>query len=94
MPPALNGGDGMPGLSVTTELKPGVLGTRGSATIVVNKGDGTQDRYSSVYRLELIEFDMEDENGDSIFEPGEHVFVRRITVKNTGEFTSHAKPTP
>ena len=94
MPPALGGQDGKPGLSVTTELKHRLVGVPGNATIMVNKGDGTQDRYSSVYRLELIEFDMEDENGDSIFEPGEHVFVRRITVKNTGAFTSHAKPTP
>jgi len=76
----------MPGLSDNTELQHGVVGIPGSATIVVNKGDETQERYFSLYQLELVEFDVEDENGDSIFEPGEHVFVRRITVKNTGEF--------
>lgn len=85
---ALDGRAGLPGRPATTELGQGHIGIPGNATIVVNKGDGTQERYSSIYRLELVDFDMEDENGDSIFELGEHVFVRRITVKNTGELIS------
>jgi hypothetical protein len=33
-----------------------------------------------------VGFDLEDENVDGIFEPGEHLFVRRIRVKNFGKY--------
>jgi len=33
-----------------------------------------------------VDFDLEDENEDGIFEPGEHIFIRRIRVKNSGVY--------
>jgi hypothetical protein len=75
----------MPGQRITTSLIQGHLGGSGTVVIVVNKADGTQQRYSTIYRLELVDFVVQDENGDSIIEPGEHVFICQIKVKNTGK---------
>ncbi|KAI1288845.1 hypothetical protein F5Y03DRAFT_401513 [Xylaria venustula] len=47
------------------------------------KPDGSRQEYNSLYSLALADFDVEDENGDGIFEPGEHIFVRRIKVLNS-----------
>ena len=41
--------------------------------------------YNSKYNLELVDFDVEDQNGDGIFKPGEYAFVRRIRVRNNGQ---------
>ncbi|KAI8950261.1 hypothetical protein F4801DRAFT_602477 [Xylaria longipes] len=81
----LNGHPGTPGTSV---LHNGVGGLQGNVTIVVQKSDGSRQEYSSLYSLALTDFDVEDENGDGIFEPGEHLFVRRITVRNSGGMPS------
>jgi hypothetical protein len=62
-----------------------VAGEEGTATIVVRMRDGMQRQYTSKYDLELVDFDIEDENGDGIFEPGEHIYVRRIRVRNNGQ---------
>ena len=83
--PALDGRDGRPGASRTTPLFAGAAGQEGSATIVVRMRDGNTQEYTSKYSLELIDFDIEDENGDGIFEPGEYVYVRRIRVRNNGQ---------
>lgn len=77
----LNGHSGTPGTSV---LHNGVDGLQGNVTIVVQKSDGSRQEYSSLYSLALTDFDVEDGNGDGIFEPGEDLFVRRITVRNSG----------
>ncbi|KAI0542648.1 hypothetical protein GGR58DRAFT_509987 [Xylaria digitata] len=81
----LNGHSGTPGTSV---LHNGVDGLQGKVTIVVQKSDGSRQEYSSLYSLKLTDFDVEDENRDGIFEPGEHLFVRRITVQNSGGMPS------
>ena len=83
--PGLDGRDGRPGASITTPLFAGATGQEGTATIVVRMSDGRQQEYTSKYRLELIDFDIEDENGDGIFEPGEYIYVRRIRVRNNGQ---------
>ena len=82
---ALDGRDGRPGASRTTPLFAGAAGQEGSATIVVRMRDGSTQEYTSKYSLELIDFDIEDENGDGIFEPGEYIYVRRIRVRNNGQ---------
>ena len=82
---ALDGRDGRPGASVTTPLFAGATGQEGTAIILVRMPDGRQQEYTSIYRLELIDFDIEDENGDGIFEPGEYIYVRRIRVRNNGQ---------
>lgn len=83
--PGLNGRDGRPGAVQTKALFPGLPGNDGSVKIHVGRRDGTIQQYNSRYRLELVDFDVEDENGDGIFEPGEHILVRRIRVRNTGK---------
>lgn len=80
----LNGSDGLQGASVMTPLLAGAPGNNGTATIHVQRADGSIQEYTSCYRLELVDFDIEDENQDGIFEPGEHLFIRRIRVRNTG----------
>ncbi|KAN0083855.1 hypothetical protein V8E54_002943 [Elaphomyces granulatus] len=92
--PGIDGEDGMPGQRITTSLIQGHLGGSGTVVIVVNKADGTQQRYSTIYRLELVDFVVQDENGDSIIEPGEHVFICQIKVKNTGGMPSPARRIP
>ena len=91
---ALDGRDGRPGRGATTSLSRGWAGTAGTGNIVVTLRDGTQRNYNSKYNLELVDFDVEDENGDGIFEPGEYAFVRRIRVRNSGQhsmFMRHEK---
>ncbi|KAI2625607.1 hypothetical protein GGR54DRAFT_653997 [Hypoxylon sp. NC1633] len=88
----LDGENGHSGKACTSVLHNGVDGLRGNVTIVVQKSDGSQQEYSSLYSLELVDFDVEDENGDGIFEPGEHLFIRRITVRNSGGMPSPARP--
>jgi hypothetical protein len=34
--------------------------------------------------LELIGFDVTDENQDGIFEPGEHILIQHVRIRNTG----------
>ncbi|KAF2680439.1 hypothetical protein K458DRAFT_91399 [Lentithecium fluviatile CBS 122367] len=50
--------------------------------------DGSTQQYSSPWSLELVDFEVEDENGDGVFEPGEHLFIRRIKVRNVGGMPS------
>lgn len=77
--------DGTPGAAVTTTILNGQSGPGGTVAIIVRKDDGTERQYSSIYNLELVDFDVEDENGDGIFEPGEHLYIRRIRVRNSGQ---------
>ncbi|KAF7506176.1 hypothetical protein GJ744_012156 [Endocarpon pusillum] len=92
--PACDGKDGQPGASIADSLSPGTDGHDGKTTIHVRHADGTRHEYSSPYKLELVDFDVEDENGDGIFEPGEHLFIRRIRVRNTGGMPSPTCPIP
>ena len=81
----LDGTSGHSGAACTGVLHDGLNGLQGNVTIVVVKSDGSRQEYSSLYNLALTDFDVEDENGDGIFESGEHLFIRRITVQNSGE---------
>jgi hypothetical protein len=80
---AAAGQDGTPGAEPGVYLLPGAGGNMGQAEIIVRSATGEQT-YQSKYQLELVDFDLEDENADGIFEPGEHLFVRRIRVRNSG----------
>src|SRR5437016_8979023 len=66
-------------------LLPGAAGANGRAQIIVRHSNRDRPSYDRCYDLKLVDFDLEDENGDGIFEPGERAIVRRITVKNAGE---------
>ncbi|MCJ1432774.1 hypothetical protein MMC27_002131 [Xylographa pallens] len=91
---ALDGRDGEPGVRVMTTLFPGANGQDGSVNVVVRSEDGSVQIYTSLYKLELLDFEVEDENGDGIFEPGEHVLIRRIRIKNSGGMPSPTCPIP
>lgn len=80
-----DGRDGRPGAVISNRLVEGSPGKNGSFTIIVRSCDGEEQEYPSPYNLELVDFDIEDENGDGIFEPGEHIMVKRIRIRNTGE---------
>ena len=83
---AANGRNGPPGVSQTAALHSGNPGHPGTAVIIVRSHDGAQRQYTQVFNLELLDFEVEDENADGIFEPGEHVIVRRIRVRNSGKY--------
>ena len=51
--------------------------------------DGSQSNFNARFSLEMVGFDVEDENGDGIYEPGEFVYIRRIRVRNSGELASY-----
>ena len=85
---ALDGREGRSGRTLTTPISSGLWGAPGTATIIVRMRNGERQQYSSKYKLELVDFDIEDENGDGIFEPGEHIYIRRIRVRNSGELGS------
>lgn len=80
-----DGPAGRPGNSVQEILHRGTAGADGRVQIIVRHSNGDRPRYDKCYNLQLINFDLEDENGDGIFEPGEHAIVRRIIIKNAGK---------
>ncbi|KAJ4297438.1 hypothetical protein N0V90_005329 [Kalmusia sp. IMI 367209] len=86
--PGLDGKKEAKGTSITKPLAAGRNGQEGSASIAVNHEDGSTQVYHSIWSLELVDFEVEDENGDGIFEPGEHIFIRRIKVRNVGGMPS------
>ena len=83
---AIDGRDGRPGAVISNRLVEGTPGKGGNFTIVVRSRDGGEQEYPSRYNLELVDFDIEDENGDGVFEPGEHIMVKRIRIRNTGGY--------
>lgn len=88
--PGADGAEGRRGDIPVVPLFAGVDGRPGEAEIFVTSKTGPAKSYRARYQLELVDFDVEDENEDGIFEPGEHIFIRRIRVKNTGKFPNHA----
>ena len=83
-PGAPDGRQGPSGRTPTARLTPGRDGSDGNAVIVVNCYDGSVSRYDSKFEFQLSEFEVEDENGDGIFELGECVIIKNIRVKNLG----------
>lgn len=86
--PGLDGRDGETGASVTVPLHKGTKGEEGTITIAVQHDDGTTRRYNSAWSLELVDFEIEDENADGVFEPGEFLHIRRVRVRNIGGMPS------
>jgi len=87
-PRGIDGRPGQVGDSAQESLGRGVTGPEGRGVITVIHRNGERIRYNKRYKLQLVNFDLEDENGDGIFEPGEHIFVRRIVLKNVGGMPS------
>ncbi|KAK3991425.1 hypothetical protein QBC44DRAFT_341024 [Cladorrhinum sp. PSN332] len=87
--PGGNGGPaGQPGRFNTEPLFAGHDGPTGFAQITVFSQDGRRTVYPSRYMLEVVSFKVSDENGDGINEPGEHLYVSDIVIKNTGAMPS------
>ncbi|KAF2249645.1 hypothetical protein BU26DRAFT_425931, partial [Trematosphaeria pertusa] len=63
-------------------------GPNGSVQIKVIRGDLSEATYPDVYRLQITKFDIIDENEDGINEPGEHLHVHNIRVRNVGGMPS------
>jgi hypothetical protein len=80
-----DGPNGRAGNPIQEMLLRGPAGADGRAQIIVRHSNGDRPRYDKCYDLQLVDFDLEDENGDGIFEPGELAIVRRMIVKNAGK---------
>jgi len=63
-------------------------GPNGSVQITVIRGDLSEATYPGVYALHVVGFDIIDENEDGINEPGEHLLVHNIRVRNSGGMPS------
>ncbi|KAF2259610.1 hypothetical protein CC78DRAFT_56977 [Lojkania enalia] len=87
-PGGTNGSNGSPGTRPTTFLTGGKSGPNGSVQIKVIRGDLSEATYPGVYRIEVTKFDIIDENEDGINEPGEHLHVHNIRVRNVGGMPS------
>lgn len=83
-PPGAVGPQGRPGVQPSAYLSGGTGGRQGSTQIRVLKKDLTEATYPGPYKLEVVSFDVIDENEDGINEPGEHLLVKNIKVKNAG----------
>lgn len=66
-------------------LQAGQNGPSGFSQITVLSNDGGRATYPSRYVLEVVGFDVHDENDDGVNEPGEYVFISNIVIKNTGK---------
>jgi len=57
---------------------------------MIRHSDGHLEIFNSKFEIQLVDFEVVDEYEDGIFEPGECVRVRNITVKNTGWCPPHS----
>ncbi len=83
-PPGPSGHQGPPGAQPSKYLSGGKSGKEGLTHIRILRKDLTEATYPGRYDLEVVRFDVLDENEDGINEPGEHLLVKNIMVKNKG----------
>lgn len=83
-PPGNHGHQGFYGSPPITALSAGTVGAQGSVQIKVKSSNGMDSVYPGKYHLSVVSFEVVDENGDMIMEPGEHIIVRNICVQNSG----------
>jgi hypothetical protein len=62
--------------------------SHGSIQIKVIRGDLSEATFPYTYVLNVVHFDITDENQDGINEPGEHILVHNIRVRNQGGMPS------
>ncbi|KAK4176545.1 hypothetical protein QBC36DRAFT_301015 [Triangularia setosa] len=87
--PAGRGGPGgMAGRTPNDLLYSGQNGQMGYSEVIVNYKDGRKGVFQSRYMLEVVDFKVQDENGDGINEPGERLIISDIVIKNTGQMPS------
>jgi len=89
------GQPGRDGLQIEEVLLKGAPGGNGRGQVVFRHRDSNdRQRYESVFDIRLVDFDVEDENGDGIFEPGrltpsieEMYIIRSPPSKGTHDFS-------
>ncbi|KAK4448720.1 hypothetical protein QBC34DRAFT_464461 [Podospora aff. communis PSN243] len=67
---------------------PPTTAAHGSIQIRVIRGDLSEATYPGPYVLQLLSFAIVDENQDGFNEPGEHLLVHSIRVRNVGHMPS------
>ncbi|KAF2028037.1 hypothetical protein EK21DRAFT_90994 [Setomelanomma holmii] len=94
-PSARSGCDGPRGHAPTSPMYPGNHGASGHGSVVVFDPyhQSPKRSFTSVYEFKLRDFDVTDENGDDIFEPGECVLTSALQVENTNR-SATGMPTP
>jgi hypothetical protein len=88
-PPGLAGSNGQPGLLSDFVPEDGIDGVPGTCRITVRHMDGSHQSYTSKYSLELVSFQVTDENDDGIIEPGEHIYIEQVVVRNLGAIQAY-----
>jgi hypothetical protein len=83
-PPGSQGQQGFGGFPPAAYLGAGAEGPQGSVQIKVKSSNGMDSVYPGKYHIKVVSFEVVDENGDAIMEPGEHIMVRNICVQNLG----------
>lgn len=87
-PAGAQGQQGFHGAPPSTFLRAGANGAHGSVQIKVKSSNGMESIYPDKYHITVVSFELVDENGDGINEPGEHIIVRNICVQNLGRYRS------
>ena len=86
---ACNGSTGADGSTPSIQLREGTDGEKGAGSFLVQDEEGTTNTYFSAFDFSLVGFDVRDENGDGIFEPGECAIVHGVRVTNRGGLSFH-----
>ena len=84
-----SGTGGKTGAPSSANPTDGQDGLDGKVEIYVEKPGGQlAGPYDSAYKLEVVDFEIVDENEDGILEFGEDIVLRNIRVENTGSLFS------
>ena len=83
MPGGANGAPGPTGRQPQTHLPGGKAGRDGRVEIQVVWGGGSRI-WPGRYELEVVAFDMVDEDQDGIYEPGGYLTIKNIKIVNKG----------
>ena len=87
-PGGSDGPRGPDGPDGAARVKAGDKGEDGEYKIIVGERGRTRE-YTHRYDMEIIDFEIHNDNNDGIFEPGEKATIVNLAVKNTG-----GMPTP
>jgi hypothetical protein len=79
-----DGKDGKSGTRPRNALVKGKNGQNGEMHVDILRDGQSLKVYNDRYSLKVKGFDVTDENGDGINEPGEWLYVKNIEIQNTG----------
>ncbi len=84
-----SGSRGSSGHNGNASVSKGADAPDGEYKITVDDGGGRKREYRQRYDMTIVDFQMHNDNGDSINEPGEKATIQKLRVRNTG-----GMPTP